>query len=111
MEILVLDRDIDSCGPLFRYRNTPVIQDGSIVYNDLPDVVDIGESVDDIYHTVTIQEENRIDVVAYNFYGNVGFWWILASANNIVDPTVLEAGSILRIPPRKSFYAIGGVLA
>ena len=28
----------------------------------------------------------RLDLLAYEFYGNVRLWWIIATVNNLVDP-------------------------
>ena len=41
---------------------------------------------------------DRIDVLAYKFYGDVTLWWIIAKANGIKGKTALEPGIPLRIP-------------
>jgi contractile injection system tube protein/LysM domain-containing protein len=38
--------------------------------------------------------------IAYAYYGNKDLWRLLAWFNNIEDPTQLEAGMTLQIPPR-----------
>jgi Contractile injection system tube protein len=42
--------------------------------------------------------EERPDVIAYQYYGDPGFWKNLLSFNNITDPLRIEAGALLRIP-------------
>ncbi len=52
---------------------------------------------DDIY--VVTQTGDRLDTIAYQFYGDASLWWIIASANNIhTAPIAIEDSLILRIP-------------
>ena len=52
---------------------------------------------DDIY--VATETGDRLDTLAYDFYGDSKMWWIIASANNIHDAVFgFEDGTILRIP-------------
>jgi hypothetical protein len=52
---------------------------------------------DDIY--VVTQTGDRLDAIAYQFYGDASLWWIIASANNIhTAPIAIEDSLILRIP-------------
>lgn len=42
---------------------------------------------------------DRIDLIANAFYGDPKIWWKIADANpEILDWTVLEAGTVIRIP-------------
>jgi hypothetical protein len=42
---------------------------------------------------------DRLDLIAFDFYGDTSFWWIIASANSLPgDSLYLEPGSQLRIP-------------
>lgn len=52
----------------------------------------------DYYHLVTVVDVLRLDLIAYKYYTNVEYWWIIAAANNILDPFNLTVGTILRIP-------------
>ena len=61
------------------------------IYNDTP------EKDDDIY--VTTQEGDRLDNLAWEYYQNPTYWWIIARANNIGKGTMFpETGTQLRIP-------------
>jgi hypothetical protein len=70
----------------------------------------ITRSDDDKFHTVLKEQENRLDIIANIYYNDPSFFWIIALANELVDPFVIKAGSILRIPSITSLYTIGGVL-
>jgi hypothetical protein len=49
-------------------------------------------------HTFTADE--RLDILAYNFYRNPEKFWLIADANTEMDPDkLLEPGRQLRIPP------------
>ncbi len=55
-------------------------------------------SEQDNYHLVTIMDNLRLDLIAYKFYLEVDYWWVIALANDLLDPFNLEVGKILRIP-------------
>ena len=50
------------------------------------------------YPQIPIENGDRIDSLAYKFYGDVTLWWIIAKANGIKGKTALEPGIPLRIP-------------
>lgn len=52
----------------------------------------------DTYFTVTEVERLRADLIAYRFYTQVDYFWIILLANNILDPFHVEVNTILRIP-------------
>lgn len=42
---------------------------------------------------------DRLDLLAFDFYGNTSFWWVIASANALPgDSLYLTPGMQLRIP-------------
>lgn len=48
---------------------------------------------------IVSQEGDRLDTLAYQYYGDQGLWWILATANNLHDASLaVEDGTILRVP-------------
>ena len=63
----------------------------------------IPKSDNDIY--VITQEGDRLDHLAFQFYGNVALWWYIAKANGLKFMT-LEPGISLRIPATTQ-YATG----
>lgn len=67
-------------------------------------------SSDDIYITVTNETENRLDLIAYQYYNSARYWWVIALANYLLDAFDVPVGTQLRIPPLLSLYQSGGVL-
>lgn len=71
----------------------------------------IDKSDEDIYYTVDISTQGRLDKIAASYYNDARFWWVIALANNIIDPFDVQVGTQLRIPVVTSLYNIGGVLS
>lgn len=84
---------------LYRYQNIQITKNselGSQFY------------VNNIYPEIPLSEEDnyvitvlgdRLDLLAFDFYGDVSFWWIIASANALPGDSInLEPGIQLRIP-------------
>lgn len=71
-------------------------KDGRLVYR--PKIypnIPLKES--DIY--AAIETGDRLDSLAFAFYGDSSLWWIIAAANNIHGAKItLEEGTIIRIP-------------
>jgi len=83
----------------YRYQNIEYIKyqaTGSQYYvnNIYPD---IPLSNDDNY-VITVLGD-RLDLLAFDFYGDTSYWWVIASANALPgDSLYLEPGMQLRIP-------------
>lgn len=45
-----------------------------------------------------ISEGDRLDTIAYKYYGKSDLWYIIADANEIINPFELEIGTQLIIP-------------
>ena len=64
--------------------------------------------VNNIYPDIPLSNEDnyvitvlgdRLDLLAFDFYGDTSFWWVIASANALPgDSLYLEPGTQLRIP-------------
>ena len=67
------------------------------IYSTIP------ETDSDIY--VITQHGDRLDNLAFQFYGDQSLWWYIAKANNLSFMT-LPIGTSLRIPGTTN-YAIG----
>lgn len=67
------------------------------VYSALLDIT-IEKSADDTYVITSFGE--RLDSLAWKYYGNTEYWWIIAAANPELrkDSFYLEPGSQVRIP-------------
>ena len=69
----------------------------STIYSSIP------ETDSDIY--VITQQGDRLDNLAFQFYGDQSLWWYIAKANNLSFMTI-PVGTSLRIPGTTN-YAIG----
>ena len=81
-----------------RYTNneTKKLNDGRNVYRSRI-YPEIPVSDSDIY--VASETGDRLDTLAYQYYNNSSYWWIIEAANNIHNaPFGLKDGTILRIP-------------
>jgi nucleoid-associated protein YgaU len=88
-----------------RYNRNPVkkLKDGRVVYKSRSSYSRIPKLNDDIY--IVTQEGDRLDTIAYQFYNDSSLWYIIASANNIHDPSfAVEDGTTLRIPKNYQLY-------
>lgn len=48
----------------------------------------------------TFRDDERLDILSFNFYRNPEKFWLIADANTEMDPDdLLEAGRQLSIPP------------
>lgn len=57
----------------------------------------IPRKVSDLYVVTSAGE--RLDTIAWDFYGDVGLWWILAEANDIGRGSLsIPPGTQLRVP-------------
>jgi len=83
-----------------RYKHTNIYEgpDGSF-YFGIWKVPTIEENPYDTFYTVKFSEARRLEKIAFMKYGNVNLWWVLALANNILDPfSELSEGQVIRIP-------------
>lgn len=81
-----------------RYQNneSKKLDDGRTVYRSKI-YPEIPLSDTDIY--VATETGDRLDTLAYQYYNNASYWWVIAAANNIHNaPFGLKDGTILRIP-------------
>ena len=53
---------------------------------------------------------HRLDIIANIYYNDASLWWVIALANELVDPMIIKPGSVLRIPSIISLYNLGGAL-
>lgn len=73
-----------------------LVVDG-IQFWDAPDYPSIPINPDDVQYTTS--GSDRIDTLAYKFYGDPSLWWVIALANDMeLLPTDLSESMTLRIP-------------
>lgn len=62
---------------------------------------------DGAYHTVELGEEYRLDLIAFNSYGDTFLWWVIALTNEIINPfDKPEVGDVLYIPAYQTVFAV-----
>lgn len=95
-----------------RYTRVRRLQgDDGKIYHENWIARSIDKTSNDQYYTVTMTEQDRLDIIAVKFYGTAKYWWVIALANDIIDPFTLDIGTTLRIPTLISLYNEGGVLS
>ena len=81
-----------------RYQYTKIIRNdkGKRYYtNNIYPEVPVSDN--DIYIITSITD--RLDIIAYNFYGDSTLYWIISTANNLPGDTLIpDPGTQLRIP-------------
>jgi len=56
-------------------------------------------------YTVTGDRQNRLDLISDDYYGTTNLWWLIAWANDILDPFVgITAGRLLTIPKQSEIW-------
>lgn len=88
-----------------RYSNIRRIQDNNEIFHETFNNYKIPESDSDQYITVNTAVENRLDIISCRYYKSPIMWWVIAIANNIIDPfSEVPIGTVLRIPALTSIY-------
>lgn len=88
-----------------RYQNILCIEDSlAVKYHETYPQFKIEKSDQDIYYKVESANENRLDIISNIAYNTPKFWWVIAMANDIVDPFKVPVDTILRIPDLSVLY-------
>ena len=59
----------------------------------------LGRDYELITAIIPVAMENRADLIALSAFGTEKLWWLICSANGIIDPTTeLVAGKQIKIP-------------
>lgn len=75
---------------LFEYKGIPFW--GQTEYPDIP------FSDEDQYIEITQEQAKRVDLIAYDKYGDPTLFWAILLANDIDLPNQLREGMVLRLP-------------
>jgi len=82
-----------------RYSNTKLSKDKNGNTHRVSTILDeIPETNNDTW--VITQYGDRLDTLAYQFYGDQHLWWALANANGLTTLHIPD-GTSLRIPPKE----------
>jgi hypothetical protein len=84
-----------------RYKDTrKQKKENNVTYYKTTIFDKVPKSNDDIY--VLTQSGDRLDLLAYQFYGDISLWWYIARANNLFSINV-PPNIQLRIPGTTKF--------
>ncbi len=88
-----------------RFKKTNLLRDDNVEWFETYEFGDVPYTDVDIYHEVGPGETSRLDLISFEYYGTVDYWWLIAEANDIYFPlTDVVAGMTLRIPPLEVAY-------
>ena len=93
-----------------RYTIYRLIINNNETYTETVNQTKIPESNNDRYHEVLPEEENRLDIIAQKYYNDASFSWMIAMANDIIDPFFIKSGTVLRIPDFVDLFQWNSVL-
>lgn len=70
--------------------------------------VDIPADLDGSYYEYyTVKANDTWPTISYKFYKSVKLWWIICSANQIINPVAFpEAGKVIKIPTQQTVQLI-----
>ena len=87
------------------------LDDNKLVIRNLksPDLK-ANQSERDIIHTVTLDERERPDLVALNFYGDARLYWVILGANGLREKSQLKEGLVIRVPSMNALYGSDGLI-
>ena len=93
--------------PFSMLSKTPIYNVGGNIVTGLLNPAIVPDSSDTLYR-VTLAGERRLDLISQLHYGTTELWWVLALANNLIDPIAgVASGSDIRIPLRSRLSALG----
>lgn len=83
-----------------RYKNLRTLfdEERKVIVHENWNPLFVTEANTDTFYTVTLDTENRLDIIANAYYDSPRYWWVIALANNIDDPFDVPIGMTLRIP-------------
>jgi hypothetical protein len=78
-----------------RFKNLLTVR--GVTFWELDNLPQVPVQPSDFYIVVNITD--RIDNLAFSYYGDPNLWWVIALANDFyLLPTDLQVGSTIRIP-------------
>lgn len=72
------------------------------IFWDNTDLPVIDESADDEFVTLTRNQAERLDLLAFEKYGDSDLVWAILLANDMEHPNEATEGSVLRIPAKST---------
>jgi nucleoid-associated protein YgaU len=83
-----------------RYRNDTIIKNGTTIETNRL-ILRLRTAIKNNNIACTeryLRDGERLDTIAYQYYGDGGLWWVIAAASNIGWWLQVPPGTLLRIP-------------
>lgn len=95
-----------------RYRKlTRLLDSDNDKYVETSEPVTVPKSPTDTFHIVTMKDENRLDLISWQYYGNSLLWWIIAEASDIKNPFDVPRDTVLRIPDKSNIFGLNNLVS
>ena len=95
-----------------RYRKlNRLLDNDSNLYVETSEAVKVPKSSTDSFHIVTKKDENRLDLISWQYYGNTLLWWVIAEASDIIDPFDVPRDTVLRIPDKSTIFGYNNLVS
>lgn len=83
-----------------RYSRSTIIKGGTqfgsnVISRSIFDAVESGQIITEIH---VMQQSERLDILAGQFYDDSSLWWIIAAASGIGWGLQVPPGTVIRIP-------------
>ncbi len=91
-----------------RYSNASLIK-GAKLKNSASRAFDVRAAVKNgniNFSEITLQEAQRLDILAGIYYGDSTLWWAIAAASDIGWSLQVPPGTLIRIPQEKDLRKI-----
>jgi len=85
-----------------RYTKCLVYRDRQGLFLGLRPTIKWQPQSDDRFHKVN--SGDRIDLLAYQYFGDCRLWWIICDYNGIRFPLDMKEGMVLRIPSQDQVF-------
>jgi len=85
---------------------TDLLQSGQYIFWDQTEYPEVPLTDDDVYIQLSAQQAKRIDLLAYDTYGDPVLFWIIMIANNIDYPAQMYEGMTIRLPSQDTIDSI-----
>jgi len=86
-----------------RYTDVEVVRDQQTGVRNYPTIIFSNPPLSNSDMYIITRIGDRLDLLAYRFYGDSTLWWIIGSANNLTDSFNVPPGTKLRIPSNASY--------
>jgi len=81
-----------------RYTDIEVVKDSKTGVRNYSTIIFSNPplSAGDVY--MISRTGDRLDLLAYRFYGDSTLWWVIGAANNLMNSFYIPPGTRLRVP-------------